>query len=221
MSLVIQLGEGEDLQGGPDLDGQDAQALFHRAGLMLRLDKQVLIDPSLAFNCIAPITTARLCTVCCRPIALHMFCCVMLRLQVQVVQAKFLLSNETSCAYCCDVTRRTGSMFCYVQDNFLELMLPMIGDSIRQAEQQGEGQADPAPTLDPAVAKALRRRQRGISGKKDLEEADTIFKVPCCISILICWLLAAMYYHNMPYHTVLLIPVMVWMDWMHCSVLSD
>lgn len=65
-----------------------------------------------------------------------------------------------------------------VQDNFLELMLPVIGDSIQQAEQQGEGHADPAGgALDPSIAKALRRRQRGISSKKDLAEAGTVFKV--------------------------------------------
>ena len=60
-------------------------------------------------------------------------------------------------------------------------MLPVIGDGIRQAEQQGEGEGEGgghAP-LDPSIAKALRRRQRGISNKKDLAEAGTIFKVPC------------------------------------------
>lgn len=56
-------------------------------------------------------------------------------------------------------------------------MLPVIADSIRQAEQHGEGHADPAGPLDPSIAKALRRRQRGISSKKDLEEAGTVFKV--------------------------------------------
>lgn len=66
----------------------------------------------------------------------------------------------------------------WVQDKFLDLMLPVIGDSIQQAEQQGEGHADPAGgALDPSIAKALRRRQRGISSKKDLAEAGTVFKV--------------------------------------------
>ncbi|KAL3150393.1 hypothetical protein ABBQ32_000232 [Trebouxia sp. C0010 RCD-2024] len=101
MSLVNQLGGAEDPDVFHDVDSQDGQALFHRAGLMLRLGKQ---------------------------------------------------------------------------DSFLELMLPVIADSIRQAEQHGEGHADPAGPLDPSIAKALRRRQRGISSKKDLEEAGTVFK---------------------------------------------
>ena len=69
------------------------------------------------------------------------------------------------------------------------MMLPVIGDSIRQAEQQGEGHADPAGgALDPSIAKALRRRQRGISNKKDLAEAGTIFKVQatCIVNSLAC-----------------------------------
>ena len=41
MSLVNELGSTEDLEALQDAEGQDAQALFHRAGLMLRLDKQV------------------------------------------------------------------------------------------------------------------------------------------------------------------------------------
>ena len=65
-----------------------------------------------------------------------------------------------------------------MQENFLEVMLPVIEDSIRQVQQQGEGHADPAGgALDPSIAKALRRRQRGISSKKDLAEASTVFKV--------------------------------------------
>lgn len=41
MSLVNQLGGTENHDVPHDTDGQDAQALFHRAGLMLRLGKQV------------------------------------------------------------------------------------------------------------------------------------------------------------------------------------
>ncbi|DBB12946.1 TPA: hypothetical protein ACH3X3_005694 [Trebouxia sp. C0006] len=62
------------------------------------------------------------------------------------------------------------------QDEFLELMLPMVSATIRGAEERGEGQADPAAALDPSVAKALRRRQRGVSRKKVFAEADTVFK---------------------------------------------
>ena len=76
-----------------------------------------------------------------------------------------------------------------MQDDFLEVMLPVIGDSMRQVEQQGEGHADPAGgALDPSIAKALRRRQRGISSKKDLAEASTVFKVKatCILYFLAC-----------------------------------
>ncbi len=66
---------------------------------------------------------------------------------------------------------------CTLQDEFLELMLPMVSATIRGAEERGEGQADPAAALDPSVAKALRRRQRGVSRKKVFAEADTVFKV--------------------------------------------
>lgn len=65
-----------------------------------------------------------------------------------------------------------------MQDEFLELMLPVVAATIRQADERGEGQADPAAALDPSVAKALRRRQRGASRKKVFAEADTVFKVP-------------------------------------------
>ena len=66
---------------------------------------------------------------------------------------------------------------CTIQDEFLELMLPMVSATIRGAEERGEGQADPAAALHPSVAKALRRRQRGVSRKKVFTEADTVFKV--------------------------------------------
>ncbi len=66
---------------------------------------------------------------------------------------------------------------CTIQDEFLELMLPMVSATIRGADERGEGQADPAAALDPSVAKALRRRQRGVSRKKVFAEADTVFKV--------------------------------------------
>ena len=66
---------------------------------------------------------------------------------------------------------------CTIQDDFLELMLPMVSATIRGAEERGEGQADPAAALHPSVAKALRRRQRGVSRKKVFTEADTVFKV--------------------------------------------
>lgn len=66
---------------------------------------------------------------------------------------------------------------CTIQDEFLELMLPMVSATIRGADERGEGQADPAVALDPSVAKALRRRQRGVSRKKVFAEADTVFKV--------------------------------------------
>ncbi len=56
-------------------------------------------------------------------------------------------------------------------------MLPMVSATIKQAEERGEGHADPTSALDPSVAKALRRRQRGISRKKVYTEADTVFKV--------------------------------------------
>ena len=56
-------------------------------------------------------------------------------------------------------------------------MLPMVSATIRGADERGEGQADPAAALDPSVAKALRRRQRGVSRKKVFAEADTVFKV--------------------------------------------
>ena len=88
------------------------------------------------------------------------------------------------------LSRLTSFVNCgWVQDDFLEVMLPVIGDSIRQAEQQGEGHADPAGgALDPSIAKALRRRQRGISSKKDLAEASTVFKVKatCVLCLLAC-----------------------------------
>lgn len=64
-----------------------------------------------------------------------------------------------------------------MQDEFLELMLPVVAATIRQADERGEGQADPAAALDPSIAKALRRRQRGASRKKVFAEADTVFKV--------------------------------------------
>lgn len=41
MSLVNELGSTEDPEALQDTEAQDTQALFHRAGLMLRLDKQV------------------------------------------------------------------------------------------------------------------------------------------------------------------------------------
>ena len=41
MSLVNHLGGTENHNVSHDTDAQDAQALFHRAGLMLRLGKQV------------------------------------------------------------------------------------------------------------------------------------------------------------------------------------
>ena len=41
MSLVNQLGGTENHDVSNDTEGTDAQALFHRAGLMLRLGKQV------------------------------------------------------------------------------------------------------------------------------------------------------------------------------------
>lgn len=41
MSLVNQLGGAEDQDASHSADGQDAEALFHRAGLMLRLGKKV------------------------------------------------------------------------------------------------------------------------------------------------------------------------------------
>lgn len=41
MSLVNQLGGAEDQDVPHSVDGQDAEALFHRAGLMLRLGKKV------------------------------------------------------------------------------------------------------------------------------------------------------------------------------------
>lgn len=56
--------------------------------------------------------------------------------------------------------------------------MPMVSATIRGAEERGEGQADPAVALEPSVAKALRRRQRGVSRKKVFAEADTVFKVP-------------------------------------------
>lgn len=43
MSLVNQLGGAEDPDVFHDVDSQDGQALFHRAGLMLRLGKQVCL----------------------------------------------------------------------------------------------------------------------------------------------------------------------------------
>lgn len=88
--------------------------------------------------------------------------------------------------YCMGVSPR---LLGWVQGDFLEMMLPVIGDSIRQAEQQGEGHADTAGgPLDPSIAKALRRRQRGISSKKDLTEASTVFKVKatCILNLLAC-----------------------------------
>ncbi len=72
---------------------------------------------------------------------------------------------------------------CTLQDEFLELMLPMVSATIRGAEERGEGQADPAAALDPSVAKALRRRQRGVSRKKVFAEADTVFKVTLTLEI--------------------------------------
>ena len=72
---------------------------------------------------------------------------------------------------------------CTLQDEFLELMLPMVSATIRGAEERGEGQADPAAALDPSVAKALRRRQRGVSRKKVFAEADTVFKVTLVLEI--------------------------------------
>ncbi len=72
---------------------------------------------------------------------------------------------------------------CTIQDEFLELMLPMVSATIRGAEERGEGQADPAAALDPSVAKALRRRQRGVSRKKVFAEADTVFKVTLVLEI--------------------------------------
>ena len=65
-----------------------------------------------------------------------------------------------------------------LQDEFLELMLPVVASTIRQAEERGEDQPDSTTALDPQVAKALRRRQRGVTGKKVFAEADTVFKVP-------------------------------------------
>ncbi len=62
-------------------------------------------------------------------------------------------------------------------------MLPMVSATIRGAEEQGEGQADPAAALDPSVAKALRRRQRGVSRKKVFAEADTVFKVTLVLGV--------------------------------------
>ncbi|DBA78961.1 TPA: hypothetical protein ACH3X1_008835 [Trebouxia sp. C0004] len=62
------------------------------------------------------------------------------------------------------------------QDEFLELMLPVVSATIRGADERGEGQAAPAAALDPSIAKALRRRQRGVSRKKVYAEADTVFK---------------------------------------------
>lgn len=41
MSLVNELGGAEEPDVFHDTDSQDGQALFHRAGLMLRLGKQV------------------------------------------------------------------------------------------------------------------------------------------------------------------------------------
>lgn len=72
---------------------------------------------------------------------------------------------------------------CTLQDEFLELMLPMVSATIRGAEERGEGQADPAAALDPSVAKALRRRQRGVSRKKVFAEADTVFKVTLLLGV--------------------------------------
>ena len=64
-----------------------------------------------------------------------------------------------------------------VQDEFLDLTLPVVAATIRQADERGEGRADPAAALEPSVAKALRRRQRGVGRKKVFSEADTVFKV--------------------------------------------
>ena len=72
---------------------------------------------------------------------------------------------------------------CTIQDEFLELMLPMVSATIRGADERGEGQADPAAALDPSVAKAVRRRQRGVSRKKQFAEADTVFKVTLVLGV--------------------------------------
>ena len=70
-----------------------------------------------------------------------------------------------------------------LQDDFLKLMLPLVSGTIRQAEERGDGGVDPNAALDPAVAKAIRRRQRGIGKKKVFTEADTVFKVNlCCVA---------------------------------------
>ena len=50
MSLVNQLGGTENQDVSQDTDGQDGQALFHRAGLMLRLGKQVCSDLALTHS---------------------------------------------------------------------------------------------------------------------------------------------------------------------------
>ena len=87
-------------------------------------------------------------------------------------QQKHCLVYSRQSVRCCPAH---GSV---LQDEFLDLMLPVVTATIQQADERGEGQPDPAAALDPSVAKALRRRQRGISRKKVFVEADTVFKVP-------------------------------------------
>ena len=64
-----------------------------------------------------------------------------------------------------------------VQDDFLQLMLPLVSATIRRAAERGASRPAAPAALDPQVAKALRRRQSGVTGNKVFSEAETVFKV--------------------------------------------
>ena len=64
-----------------------------------------------------------------------------------------------------------------MQEDFLELMLPLVSATIKRAAEKGARRPSLPAALEPQVAKALRRRQRGITGNKIFSEAETVFKV--------------------------------------------
>lgn len=242
MSLVNQLGEAEDPDVFHDTEAQDGQALFHRAGLMLRLGKQVCSRLHPQFQAVlvsspelkALVAPSSSCLHFMEGLNEHAKCahlgsCLRSSHLPSLLAIKALADTSPSCSlwkhtqqislhvHCRNraplhiyalllipFTDRMNSIavlslptshrpLCLMQDNFLELMLPVIGDSIRQAEQHEEGHTDAAGPLDPSIAKALRRRQRGISSKKDLAEAGTVFKV-------IYTTLAHIPFHSCPLH---------------------
>ena len=219
LSILKQPNEAlDDTQQQDGSAGQQAQTLFHRAGLMLRLGQQV----SHCCLCVfAPATAAAACgiaeAVCNKwvPCDVSLSCmhsravdfiprffphplCLssMLLFQVPLLQLHATSCSSSWLPFGSDAQHSTPQLdhsgpevaikfidACTIQDEFLELMLPMVSATIRGAEERGEGQADPAAALDPSVAKALRRRQRGVSRKKVFAEADTVFKVTLVLTV--------------------------------------